>query len=736
MSILIIGSTGYLGKSLLETLLRNKYSGKIYLMIREKKGKTIEERFKIMLNSVCFKNVSFEDYDITLINGDLQNNVIIPYEIDIIVNCAASISFTLPLKEAYQSNTAIIQNLKKIANDVKCKKLIHISTAYVNHSIDQNNNSGVEELINIDECFQTDLKLHHVSDDLDDIDDMRLNTERVLQLYNIDKLCRDIQNDNISFEDIQKATGFPNTYTFTKCLAEHILMNNVVYSKENCYIIRPSAIMGAYQYPTPGWTESYGAGNGYYALFLSGSVTVLSTEPDSLKQVNFIPVDLVSKSIYKIITTDNNKHIKHCVSDPIMNGPYAMEYLRRINSLYYDSQYFPYFVIRNITWFNIFVNLFDLSRLYFMLFFVKMMIFFSNSEKYKKQERLLSVIITSVRTLRYNYSHFLDKKYRFDIEDREYLDNFDMENYISIFTEGINQYLLRKKRKMNLFHKNRNIVSFISKIMLQLHFGIFFFTSLFSNMVGFILGRCYQSITIEYKNMPELINNWDHQYVIVSNHRSHMDSIIIKYVLDANPGLLVKNPYILITKELMNIPVLSKLIKLTKTISIDRKNPDKIALTNDIDYVLSSGNNLIFYPEGTRSRSNMMLPFKKGVFSAIHKYDGPGNIKILPISISYQMIPEYESFKESFKSVEKGNEPVKPTFSFVETIKWIWITLIHGRNYGDVKVTIGNPINIKDYSFDEMISKTEREIRNNLEYQSSIIDNPDDIDNKLWKKID
>lgn len=709
MSILIIGSTGYLGKSLLETLLRNGYPNQIYLMIRSKKGKTVEERFEVMKKNVCFKNYDLSN--IVLIDGDLNSTLSVPYKIDIIVNCAASISFTLPLKEAYHANTEIIHNLKEIANNIGCKKLIHISTAYVNRSVDDNQflSQPQEELI-----------------------DMRL--------YDIEDLCNDIENDLVNFTDIQRTTGFPNTYTFTKCLAEHILMNDLIFPKDNCYIIRPSAIMGAYEHPVPGWTESYGAGNGYFALFMSGCVTVLSAPPDTINQVNFVPVDLVSKSIYKVITTDGNKHIKHCVTKPSSslseeeNIPFAVEYLRRINSLYYDSQYFPYSVVGDIL-FQFLMNLFDLSRLYVSLLFIKMMRLFSNNRSYEKKERLLSIIISSVRDLKHNYSHFIDKKYSFDVEDKEYLEGFDMCRYVPIFTEGINQHLLRRHRRMNLLERNRHIVSYMCKIMLQFHFGIFFFTSFFSLFVQFILRRCYNSVTVNFVDMPDLISNWNTQYVIVSNHRSHMDSVLIKYVLDANPGLLIKNPYILITKELLEIPVLSQLIKLTKVICVDRKNPDKIALTNDIERVLESGNSLIFYPEGTRSRTNQVLPFKKGVFSAVHKYSGTKNVKILPVSISYQMIPEYFSFKESYKSLKNGTDTVKQSFSFRATIKWILTTIFYGRNYGNVKITVGKPIDINQ-DFDGIINQTETQIKNNLEYQHALVTDPDEFDRELWKKID
>lgn len=44
-NILITGATGFMGKVLIEKLLRTcKGVGRIYLMVRQKKGKTIEQR--------------------------------------------------------------------------------------------------------------------------------------------------------------------------------------------------------------------------------------------------------------------------------------------------------------------------------------------------------------------------------------------------------------------------------------------------------------------------------------------------------------------------------------------------------------------------------------------------------------------------------------------------------------------------------------------------------------------
>ena len=713
MSILLIGSTGFLGKSVLETLLRESYPGIIYLLIRSKRGKSVQERFQILVNNNCFVNhhlMDLLDKKIILIEGDLQDvNLTIEKKFDVIINCAAAISFTLPLSEALKSNTSIIHNLKRIAKETECSKLIQISTAYVAHPSPNNDRIvSKEELI--------DLNLRNFNCDTAD------------ELYNA------ILDGHIDFDQIQTATGYPNTYTFTKSLAEHILLNGQIFPEDKCFIIRPSVITGSYQYPFEGWTEGVTSANGYFALFMGRYISVISSSPEIPKLMNLVPVDIVSDCIYKCIIGLNNQQIKYSVNDEVIDTQHFVDYIRRINSLYHDSVYYNYFIFLNYYLYNLFLAMFDLSRLFIQLLLVKFLGLFSDAMR--RNERTLSNIIKGVVHLRYNYHYFLHNRMFFDTDNSESLKDFKMNRYIYVFVQGINEHLLKKKQQMNLLQRNNGFISYIRKISLQIHFGIFHFTNLFTPIFKFLLSRCYNSITVKYTDAYNVVDDWNEQYVIVTNHRSHMDSVIIKYFLDANPGLLIKNPYILAGKEFQNIPVLSRLIRWTKVIFIDRRNPDKKKLEEDIESIMSKGENLLFYPEGTRSRYNKVAPFKRGVFSVLHNYvarEEKKNISVLPISISYQMIPEYESFKKEISGQIEGS-----SFSTKDTLKWTCKTLIQGRKYGDVQIVVGTPLKINEYSLDDLISHSEKQIASNFHRQEPSLDHPDELDKTMWcrKKID
>jgi len=59
--VLLTGCTGFVGKVLLEKVLRSlPETGKLYLMVREKKGMTKEQRFVKIFESYCFNRYKRE----------------------------------------------------------------------------------------------------------------------------------------------------------------------------------------------------------------------------------------------------------------------------------------------------------------------------------------------------------------------------------------------------------------------------------------------------------------------------------------------------------------------------------------------------------------------------------------------------------------------------------------------------------------------------------------------------
>ena len=99
-------------------------------------------------------------------------------------------------------------------------------------------------------------------------------------------------------------------------------------------------------------------------------------------------------------------------------------------------------------------------------------------------------------------------------------------------------------------------------------------------------------------------------YMFTPNHQSHFDIAMLLGHLPGNNRFAAK-------KEMFNEPILGAVLRTMGMIPIDRDNPlEAIHLLNDLKLDQFS---TIIFPEGTRSRDENLLPFKKGPFvAAIH----------------------------------------------------------------------------------------------------------------------
>ena len=147
--ILLAGSTGFLGKVITEKLLFSlPQIKKVYLLVRQMKGRSIEERFNLeILESQCFTRLRETNWEearkkIEPIAWDLTKDKIIisPQDeeklisnVHIIINAFGNTDSSLSLSHIIQVNT--IGTLKLFALAKKLKNLqafIHVSSAYVN----------------------------------------------------------------------------------------------------------------------------------------------------------------------------------------------------------------------------------------------------------------------------------------------------------------------------------------------------------------------------------------------------------------------------------------------------------------------------------------------------------------------------------------------------------------------------------------------------------------------------
>ena len=116
----------------------------------------------------------------------------------------------------------------------------------------------------------------------------------------------------------------------------------------------------------------------------------------------------------------------------------------------------------------------------------------------------------------------------------------------------------------------------------------------------------------------------DRAAVYCSNHQSNVDPPMLFTALHPRMHILYKH-------EIDQIPVLARAFRMGGFIPIDRRNKESAMRSIEKGAEsIRAGNSFLIFPEGTRSKTDEMLPFKKGGFVMAIKAGAP----IVPVAIS------------------------------------------------------------------------------------------------------
>jgi 1-acyl-sn-glycerol-3-phosphate acyltransferase len=161
--------------------------------------------------------------------------------------------------------------------------------------------------------------------------------------------------------------------------------------------------------------------------------------------------------------------------------------------------------------------------------------------------------------------------------------------------------------------------------------------------------------------------NRDLPFIYMSNHQSYFDIFTLLVGLPVDFKFLMK-------KELMKIPLLGTTMRRAGYLSVDRGDTKNAIISMDaVAEKIRGGTSILIFPEGTRSKDGHIQAFKKGGFHTAIK----AGCYIVPIAIL-----------NSRDIVPKGSLRIKK---------------------GTIKMRIGRPIPVKDYSkenINELITRT------------------------------
>lgn len=143
--------------------------------------------------------------------------------------------------------------------------------------------------------------------------------------------------------------------------------------------------------------------------------------------------------------------------------------------------------------------------------------------------------------------------------------------------------------------------------------------------VGFALARI-QIVTHGRQKLPAVPH-----YIYMMNHNSNLDAPAVFLELPGQVRVLGK-------KELFRLPVLATAMRLGGFVPVDRSNREAaIESVRQAARIAAEGASFLIAPEGTRSRTGKLLPFKKGGFHMAIDSAVP----ILPITVvgAFELMP-------------------------------------------------------------------------------------------------
>ncbi|XP_032527291.1 putative fatty acyl-CoA reductase CG5065 [Danaus plexippus] len=277
-NVLVTGGTGFMGKVLIEKLLFSVPDiGNIYVLMRPKKGKSVNQRYEDMQRLPIFDrlrntkpsslkkivpltgDVLFDDFGLS--ESDMQK---ISEDVSIVFHFAATLKLEAPLYENVNMNTCGTQRALNVAKKLKNLRLfIHLSTAfcYPDYAV-------LEEKMHAPPVKPSDIM--HLLEWLDE-KKVAILTPSLLGPH-------------------------PNCYTFSKRLAENIVENE--YENLPAVVVRPSIVCPSIKEPVPGWVDSL---NGPVGLMLgAGKGVIRSMLCDGSLIAQVVPVDTCINALIAI----------------------------------------------------------------------------------------------------------------------------------------------------------------------------------------------------------------------------------------------------------------------------------------------------------------------------------------------------------------------------------------------------------------------------------------------------
>ena len=346
-TIFLTGATGFLGQPLIEKILfSTPRVGRIYALIRPTKrlnGAVIAARQRLeqeLYTSSAFDRLrgiygddlqAFLKEKLLAVAGDISMDDLgiaaeemerLKGEVNLVINCAAVVSFDAPLDEALSMNVVAAGRVAEFAASCQSAVLVHVSTAYVNGATHRDPtettyhtaSEEAKEPFPAGYFTDVDRDIEHVKSIIEGVHEQattpaqeREFTLALLKQTRKKKRKRPRRRDRLERfrkEWIQgrlkqrgmlwaRERGWNDTYTYTKALGEQQVLAH--RQEVPTVILRPSIIESSLSEPCPGWLDGLRMADPLIAAIGKGRLKSLPLDPDVM--LDLVPVDVVVNAL-------------------------------------------------------------------------------------------------------------------------------------------------------------------------------------------------------------------------------------------------------------------------------------------------------------------------------------------------------------------------------------------------------------------------------------------------------
>lgn len=656
--VLLTGATGFLGKVVLHELLRRRDElgiRKVHTLIRTNGSGCVENRFNTdVASSPCFEGLEPDWRDsVEVISCELsqpgagidpQQRKAIEDNVTHVINCAASVQFNLPIKDAATANIATALEMLNLASGCRnLTSLVNVSTAYVTP---------------------------HAGDTVP------VNEELAPLPYAASDLFEAIMRGEVDEVELLGETGHPNTYTLTKCIAEHLLCER--RGDAPLALVRPSIISSSLERPRPGWIDSPAAFALFAAQIGSGRMRAVVARPQA--RLDVIPCDAVADRL--IDTSFKPKPLNGHAGPPIVHAVAGSDHSPEIRTCCDRIENF-FRQNPDTRWRNR-----DMSASVRYLgpdgpmYRLNHWLYHERTAGSRRQAESLS-------DANRQFAYFTHNTFQFRSSAPFEVPGFDPASYVETICKGVAQHLMgaddtavpiagrrhpRSKKDLGwaLTQKKGNI-----------------FVRLAAYKVVKTLRHCMDSVTFDKSSFEQALAEVPEgaHLVLVPSHRSYLDFVLCSTLMFARPDLGIAIPHIAATSDFARIPIISWLIVRLHAFYLRRGlGREDTKLTNKVRKLVRSGRVIEFFIEGKRSRSRQFLSPKRGLLRCLQSTDE--EFAVLPVAFSYERLPEEPAFDKELAGEKKPPMRLKDLLRWNKRVKEGKVSL------GRAHIACGKPVRL------------------------------------------